>query len=192
MQGHSWGSEISVALAALAPQLSDGVVLTSYSALSEYANLFIANTAFHLANLNQPKRFPATKYSSGFLTWPDKAGNQYAFLEYPYFDPAVLDRAEATKYPFTIGEFLSLAALPVVAPNFSGPVLYVAAQADLIFCASNCTGLFGPESVAVQGFSGSSSVETYIQPNVGHGINLHHNATGAYNVILDWASRHGF
>ncbi|KAJ9617306.1 hypothetical protein H2200_001027 [Cladophialophora chaetospira] len=190
--GHSWGSEISVGLAAVAPELSDGIVLTGYSALSQYANFFIANTAFHFANLNQPKRFPPSKYSSGFLTWPDKAGNQYSFLEYPYFDPAVLDRAEATKYPFTIGEFLSLPALPVAAPHFAGPVLYLAAQADLIFCASNCTGLFGTDSVAVKGFSGSSSVETYIQPNVGHGINLHHNATGAYNVILDWANRHGF
>ncbi|KIW68511.1 hypothetical protein PV04_04451 [Phialophora macrospora] len=190
--GHSWGSEISVALAAVAPGLSDGVVLTGYSGIATYANFFIANTAFHFANQNQPKRFPPSKYSSGFLTWPDKFGNQYSFLEYPYFDPAVLDRAEATKYPFTVGEFLSISALPVAAPNFQGPVLYVAAQSDLIFCGSNCTGLFGPDSIAVEGFNGSSSVETYIQPNVGHGINLHYNATGAYNVILDWADRNGF
>ncbi|EXJ60637.1 hypothetical protein A1O7_04790 [Cladophialophora yegresii CBS 114405] len=183
---------ISVGLAAVAPGLSDGIVLTGYSALSQYTAFFIANTAFHLANQNQPKRFPPSKYSSGFLTWPDKFGNQFSFLEYPYFDPAVLDRAEATKYPFTVGEFISASAVPVAAPNFPGPVLYLAAQSDLIFCASNCTGLFGPDSVAVQGFNGSSSVETYIQPNVGHGINLHHNATGAYNVIMDWAERHGF
>ena len=25
--------------------------------------------------------------------------------------------------------------------------------------------------------------EAYIQPNTGHGINFHYNATGAYNVI---------
>jgi pimeloyl-ACP methyl ester carboxylesterase len=190
--GHSWGSEISVGLAAVAPGLSDGIVLTGYSGISTYTSFFIANTAFHFANQNQPKRFPPSKYSSGFLTWPDKFGNQFSFLEYPYFDTAVLDRAEATKYPFTVGEFLTASTLPVAAPNFQGPVLYVAAQSDLIFCASNCTGLFGPESIAVEGFNGSSSVETYIQPNVGHGINLHHNATGAYNVILDWADRHGF
>lgn len=190
--GHSFGSEITLALAAAAPELSDGVVLTGYSALGQYATFFVANTAFHLANLNQPKRFPASKYSSGFLTWPDKSGNQYSFLEYPYFDPAVLEYAEATKYPFTVGEFLTMSALPVHAPNFANPVLYLAAEADLIFCGSNCTGLFGPNSAAVTAFNGSQSVETYIQPNVGHGINLHHNATGAYSVILDWADRHGF
>ena len=189
--GHSWGSEISVALAALAPQLSDGVILTGYSALTQYASFFIANTAFHFANLNQPTRFPNTTYSSGFLTWPDKFGNQYSFLAYPYFDPAVLDRAEATKYPFAIGEFLSISALPIDAPNFTGPVLYLAADQDLIFCASNCTGLYGPTSVAVQAFNGSKNVETYIQPNTGHGINLHYNATGAYNVVLDFLKRKG-
>ena len=190
--GHSWGSEITVVLAAVAPALSDGLVLTGDSGLAKYANFFIANTAFHFANTNQPKRFPPAKYSNGFLTWPDKLGNQYSFLAYPYFDPAVLERAEATKYPFTVGEFLSLQALPVAAPDFPGPVLYLAGEKDLIFCDGNCTGLFEQDSVAVQGFKGSRSVETYIQPHVGHGINLHYNATGAYNVILDWASRHDF
>jgi pimeloyl-ACP methyl ester carboxylesterase len=190
--GHSYGSEISVALAAFAPELSDGLVLTGYSGLSKYANLFVASTAFHLASNNAPARFPAKKYSSGFLTWGDKLANHYTFLVYPNFDPAVLERSEATKYPFTVGEFLSLQALPVAAPDFPGPVLYLDGQADLIFCASNCTGLYGEDSVAVQGFNGSKSVETYLQPNTGHGINLHYNATGAYNVILNWAQRHGF
>ncbi|EXJ93845.1 hypothetical protein A1O1_02238 [Capronia coronata CBS 617.96] len=190
--GHSWGSILSNALAAVAPSLSDGLVLTAYSRLVTYQNLFIADTSFHLASLNQPDRFPNKTYSTGFLTWPDKYANQFSFFLYPYFDPAVLTRAEATKYPFTAGEFLTAGALPSAAPGFQGPVLYLAAEADLIFCGSNCTGLFGPDSAAVQAFNGSKSVETYIQPNVGHGINLHKNATGAYDVVLNWTSRHGF
>ncbi|KAH0840434.1 hypothetical protein AYO21_03070 [Fonsecaea monophora] len=190
--GHSYGSELSASLASVAPDLTDGVVLTGYSAIGNYSTFFVANTALHLASTNQPKRFPNSTYSNGFLTWPDKYGNQYSFFQYPFFDPAVLDQAEATKFPFTFGEFLTMTALPLAAPNFTGPVLYLGSEADLIFCASNCTGLFGPDSAAVQSFSGSSSVETYLQPDVGHGLNLHHNATGAYNVILDWADRHGF
>lgn len=189
--GHSWGSILSNALAAVAPTLSDGVVLTGYSDIATYQSLFAASTGFRFASHNQPARFPNKTYSTGFLTWPDQYANQYSFLEYPYFDPAVLAFAEATKYPFTVGEFLSAGAIPSQAPNFKGPVLYVAAQADLIFCASNCTGLFGATSAAIQAFNGSSSVEAYIQPNAGHGINLHKNATGAYNVIMDWASKHG-
>ncbi|EXJ91975.1 hypothetical protein A1O3_00525 [Capronia epimyces CBS 606.96] len=190
--GHSWGSILSNALAAVAPGLSDGLVLTGYSHLVTYQNLFIADTSFHIASQNQPDRFPNQTYSTGFLTWPDKYANQFSFLLYPYFDPVVLDRAEETKYPFTVGEFLTAATLPLEAPQFQGPVLYLAAEADLIFCASNCTAFFGPDSAAVEAFNGSKSVETYIQPRVGHGINLHKNATGAYDVVLDWASRHGF
>lgn len=190
--GHSWGSILSNALAAMAPTLSDGVVLTGYSHQDQFQALFVASAGFRFANENQPARFPNTTYSTGFLTWPDKYANQYAFLEYPFFDPVLLDVAEANKWPFTLGEFLSAPLIPSQAPQFKGPVLYVAAEADLIFCASNCTTFFGPTSLEVAAFSGSSSVETYVQPNVGHGINLHYNATGAYEVITDWASRHGF
>lgn len=191
--GHSFGSQLTQALAAAAPGLTDGIVLTGYSALAEYQPLFLASSSFHIAAENQPRRFNNSDYNStGFVTWPTKYSNQYSFLQYPFFDPLVLENAEATKYPWTIGELLSSPALPFSAAAFNGPVLYVAAETDLIFCGSNCTGLFGPDSPAVQAFNGSSSVETYIQPNVGHGINLHYNATGAYDVIIDWAERHGF
>jgi pimeloyl-ACP methyl ester carboxylesterase len=189
--GHSWGSVLSLGLASVAPQLTDGIVLTGFSGLNQYQLLFVASSSFNLASENAPKRFPAKQYSTGYITWPDKAANQYAFLAYPYFDPAVLEVAEATKYPFTIGEFLSLSAIPSTAPNFKGPVLFLASEQDLIFCGSNCTGLYGTDGVTVEAFNGSSSVETYIQPRVGHGLNLHKNATGAYDVVLDWASRNG-
>jgi hypothetical protein len=87
-------------------------------------------------------------------------------MDYPNFDPAVLEYAESTKFPQTIGEFLTQGALNYSAPAFKGPVLYLAAQHDLIFCESDCVGLFGKSSPAIEAFSGSKSVEVYIQPNV--------------------------
>ena len=188
--GHSWGSELSNALAATFPTLSDGVVLTGFSSLSQYTTDFVANTAFHLASESQPHRF--ANYSTGFLTWADKFDNQYSFFEYPYFDPAVLTYAESTKFPFTVGEFISTAALNFSATAFTGPVLYLAAQRDLIFCGGDCVGLFGAQSAARQSFPNAKTWEAYVQPNVGHGINLHYNASGAYDVIMDWAARSGF
>jgi pimeloyl-ACP methyl ester carboxylesterase len=190
--GHSWGSEITVGFAANFPALSDGLILTGYSAHTNFANNFVASSGLHIANIADPKRFPNTTYSSGYLTWPDAASNQYSFLSYPNFDPAVLAFAEATKQPFTVGEFLTLQALPINATAFTKPVLYVVGEQDLIFCASNCTGLMGPESAAVEAFNASSSVETVVLPKFGHGINLHKNATRAYGVILDFLGRHGF
>lgn len=190
--GHSWGSELSNALAAL-PEgntLSDGIILTGFSHQFQYAGYFVASTNFHLARTNQPARF--SKRSTGYVTWGDKFANQYAFLQYPYFDPAVLEYAESTKFPMTIGEFLTQGALNYDAKTFKGPVLWFAAQHDLIFCQSDCVGLFNKTSPAITSFSGSKDVEVYIQPNSGHGINLHLNATGAYNVIQNWVIRHGF
>jgi pimeloyl-ACP methyl ester carboxylesterase len=188
--GHSWGSELSNALAGAFPTLSDGVVLTGYSHLFNYELEFLTNTACHLASVSQPERFQ--NFSTGYLTWSDKFDNQYSFFSYPYFDPAVLTYAESTKFPFTVGEFISQAALNFSAPDFTGPVLYLAAEHDLIFCGGDCKGLFGEESDARLAFPKAKSWERYIQPNVGHGINLHFNASGAYSVIQNWAGKHGF
>jgi pimeloyl-ACP methyl ester carboxylesterase len=188
--GHSWGSELSNALAATFPALSDGVVLTGYSHIFQYELMFVGNTAFHLASESQPSRF--ANRSSGYLTWGDKYDNQYSFFSYPYFDPKVLTYAESTKFPFTIGEFISQAALNYSASAFTGDVLFLAAQHDLIFCGGDCVGLYGTQSAAREAFPNAKSWERYIQPNVGHGINLHYNASGAYGVIMNWAEQHGF
>ena len=37
----------------------------------------------------------------------------------------------------------------------------------------------------------AANFEAYIQPNTGHGINLHYNATGTYDVIEEFLSAHG-
>jgi hypothetical protein len=114
-------SLLSNALAASAPSLSDGVILTGFSHMVTYQQWFLHLTAYHLASLNQPSRFG--KYSSGFLTLGDKYYNQYSFLTYPFFDPGVLDQAEALKWPFTLGEFLTSGLVPIPSPNFTKPAL---------------------------------------------------------------------
>jgi pimeloyl-ACP methyl ester carboxylesterase len=187
--GHSYGSLLSIALTSKAPELSDGVVLTGWIQVGDYAGLFVAATSFTIANQNQPKRFPKKQYSNGFLTWPSAAANQYAFLAYPSFDPAVLKVAEATKYPFTLGEFATQLTLPTASPNFKGPVLYLVSELDLISCGSNCTGLTGPGTPSALTYNGTSDLTFYEQKGAGHGLNLHKNATGAYNVIMNWAGK---
>lgn len=118
--GHSWGSELSNALAALPEgnELSDAVVLTGFSHQFQYQGYFVASTAFHTAAENQPARF--ANRSTGYVTWGDKYANQYAFMQYPYFDPAVLEYAESTKFPQSIGEFITQGALNFNASTFKG------------------------------------------------------------------------
>lgn len=66
----------------------------------------------------------------------------------------------------------------------------MAAEFDLIFCGVDCKGIAdGPETAAV--FSAAKPLEVYIQPNTGHGMNLHYNATGWYGVVQDFLGKNG-
>jgi pimeloyl-ACP methyl ester carboxylesterase len=160
--GHSFGSCISNALVAAAPSLSDGIVLTGFSTDSSFGVEFAISTDFHIAKENQPDRLGAYT-SNGWLTWGDELGNQYSFLHYPNFSPDVLAQAEATKFPFTIGELFT--AIATKAPAWDGPVLVcsdhlsmelnvfgvllltsvnvqiTSGEYDRIFCGADCTGL---------------------------------------------------
>lgn len=121
--GHSFGSQLSNALAASSdgPSLSDAIVLTGFSYETQYTKWFAISTAYHIAAQNQPKRFGGR--STGYLTWGDKFYNQYSFLTWPYFDPKVLDKAEALKWPFTVGEFLTGGFLKYASISWKKPVL---------------------------------------------------------------------
>ncbi|KAK3117589.1 hypothetical protein LTR53_000914 [Teratosphaeriaceae sp. CCFEE 6253] len=176
--GHSYGSILSHALVAAAPALSDGIVLTGYSTSAAFQGEFLINTGFHLARENQPERFG--NCSTGSLTWPDELANQFSFLTYPYFDPAVLAYTEAHKYPFSLGEILTGSVMSFNASAFTGPVLMISGDTDLIFCGSDCVGIL---EQAAPLFAAAEPFETYIQRNTGHGMNLHFNATGTYEVI---------
>ncbi|ETN36397.1 uncharacterized protein HMPREF1541_08674 [Cyphellophora europaea CBS 101466] len=186
--GHSWGSILSKALVVHEPSLVDGVVLTGYTDIQVGQSLFLASTGFHLANANQPSRFPPTEYSNGFLTWPTQYANQFAFLAYPNFDPLVLAQAERTKYPFALGEFLSGAAIAGNATEFEGPVYYVASELDTIFCASNCTGLVGEDVPATREAFPGADLKVDIIEGAGHGLNLHYGADRAYAKIMEWVA----
>ncbi|KAK5175303.1 uncharacterized protein LTR77_000441 [Saxophila tyrrhenica] len=175
--GHSFGSAITNVLAAIAPTLSDTIVLTGYSTDLTYSINFAAATSFHLAIENQPKRFAAYK-NKGWITWADELVNQYGFFHYPAFDPEVLATAEATKFPFAIMELITNS--PTKAPAWTGPALLITGEYDEIFCGSWCHGVLHK---AKPYFKNASPFETYIQPDTGHGMNLHHNATGFFNVV---------
>ena len=62
----------------------------------------------------------------------------------------------------------------------------IAGANDLDFCGDDCDGIL--EQAAVY-FPNAKTFETYQQPNTGHGVNLHYNATGAYRVIENFLER---
>lgn len=62
-------------------------------------------------------------------------------------------------------------------------VQIITGDSDLAFCGGNCEGILEP---AAEAFPASADFATYIQPDAGHGLNLHRNASAFYDVILDF------
>jgi pimeloyl-ACP methyl ester carboxylesterase len=135
-------------------------------------------------------------YPSGYFAHSDLTALQYAFLFPGQYDVGFAVEGEKTKQPVTAGELLTIGNAPKMSP-FTGPVFVITGQHDVPFCGGNCYGMVEginattiPGSVTVA-FPAASAFEAYIQPNTGHGLNFHYNATAGYQVIQDFLGRNG-
>ncbi|KAL9599351.1 MAG: hypothetical protein Q9219_003884 [cf. Caloplaca sp. 3 TL-2023] len=255
--GHSFGSTLSFALAAMHPTASDGLVLTGFSQNGSFLPTTVASWNSKLMRLNQPLRFGNISYAAvsgalstlgvsasnvtelanalsefnittgeiqqvlqttdlgdllagieptqlphaadlptGYLTWTDAGSNQFAFLLPEFFDPSILQFAEASKFPYTLGELLTIGSGPYVAPDFKGPVQILTGRQDVIYCGGDCLATGDPSLASIpakskMAFPAARAFEAYIQPDTAHGINLHYNSTGAYNVIQRFLTAQG-
>jgi hypothetical protein len=107
--------------AAQTPHLTEGLILTGYSVNGTWQPYPRISSLWNLIRDNQPHRFPHT--SSGYLTWNGLGSNQFWFFHYPNFDFAVLEHAEAGKWPFTVGEQLTAGTITAPAIEYTKPVL---------------------------------------------------------------------
>lgn len=191
--GHSLGSILTYSLAAMYPTASDGLVLTAFSLYSAFIGPTFDIWASQLARNNQPKRFG--DLPTGYLTWANASSNEKTFLDPGFFDPGILQFSEATKEPFTTGEVLTLGGSPSAAPEFKGPVLVLDGNEDFIFCGGDCSASDDPAvsipAGVARAFPVAKAFEAYIQPNTGHGINLHYNSTAAYKVVQEFLIAQG-
>ncbi|KAL1635543.1 hypothetical protein SLS56_001594 [Neofusicoccum ribis] len=116
------------------------------------------------------------------------------FLLPPYFDPEILAFSEYSKQPVTVGELLTIGSAISGPSVFTGPVLVFTGDADVPFCGGDCleTGGAAPSIPAQTSvlFPNASVFEAYIQPNTGHGLTAHYNATAGYQVIQNWLDDH--
>ncbi|KAJ5307011.1 hypothetical protein N7508_006026 [Penicillium antarcticum] len=189
--GHSFGSAQTYGLTAKYPDLSDGIILTGFSMNASFMGMFISGANFVQARFNKHQE---SDYSAGYFTSGDITNNMYLYFAPGHFDMDILTYAEATKQPSTIGELLTVASM---APenNFGGPVYIINGDKDIPFCGGDCFATGGAAaSIAAAAepvFPSASCFSAYIQPNTGHGINLHHNATGAYQQIHNFLEAHG-
>ena len=150
--------------------------------------------ADYLAGVNYGA-FPVPQnLSNGYFVSNDAGANQFLFLLPKYFDTNILYYAEATKQPVTIGELLTLGSVPMM-NNFAGPVMVFTGSNDLPYCGGLCPLSNGSSiPAAVQNnfpLVAASNFTAYIQPNTGHGLNLHYNATAGYQVIQQFLQSKG-
>lgn len=119
--GHSYGSVLTNYIASSYPGLSDGIILTGYSADSSYLSAAILTWGFQIARIQSPKKFG--DFVSQYFTWSTKWSNQLFYIKYPFFTAELLDYAEDNKQPVGLGTLMTLPAGNFLATNFKGPVL---------------------------------------------------------------------
>ncbi|KAG4434041.1 hypothetical protein IFR05_010463 [Cadophora sp. M221] len=176
--GHSFGSVISNALLASKPGLVDGAVLTGIS--YKVPDTAVAFEAWQprLARVQSPGRW--RQLDGGYTTWVDIFANA---------NVKVVEYSEATKQPFGLLEVITLAITDLHSPKYTGPVLVISGENDLVFCNGDCVPII--KAPALERFNATKNLEVYVQPGSGHAINYSLNATGAYGVITNFLAANG-
>lgn len=184
--GHSFGSITSGMVNTFYPTDWNATILTGYS-----LNLggggqvpFLASLGARVANQFDPYRFPPSTVSDGYVTIGSQSGIEYAFL-YPYnYPPDAVSKSFASSYGLTWGELISLSA--VGQPNatqYSASLAVVNGMQDLSNCSSNCSYRFD-QAAAVRGGRYPAvrpgKFDSILIDGVGHGLNVHYQATGAF------------
>ncbi|KAI9046586.1 hypothetical protein LZ554_009330 [Drepanopeziza brunnea f. sp. 'monogermtubi'] len=157
--------------------------------VSMYAEALLGYiTPVDLTSVPEPQRLP-----NGYLVSSNAEANKYLFLKPHYYDPAILALAERTKQPVTLGELLTIGSL-VPKNSYTGPVLAISGDSDLPFCGSDCLATDGQAAsipAQVEMNFPMADFASYIQPNTGHGLNFHYNATAGYQVIQEFLASKG-
>ncbi|KDR71886.1 hypothetical protein GALMADRAFT_281702 [Galerina marginata CBS 339.88] len=184
--GHSFGSLQLAGVAAQFGNLLDATVLTGFTPFT--GGFATATASFGLTIASQQNRKRFGSLSNSYVTTGSISNDQMPFLTFPFFDPAVLKLAEATKGTATIGEFLTLQ--PLAAPNYTNPLFVVTGDKDLVFCGGNCFQPFGNSTNLVAAsqtlFPAVQKFDYIIPANVGHGVNLHFQSPDIYAQIQSW------
>lgn len=188
--GHSYGSEITTAIAGTYPSDFDALILTGVSnAPTGIAPFFAAQNVIP-ASLDRSERFVGL--DDGYILASTIYGVQYAFFYSP-FETSILAQAFATGQTTTWGELFTMDKVGNPAANYTGSVYVVNGLQDLVFCDGNCEY---PSNVALSTLNAlfpaaKNTSDVFLLPNSGHGVNLAANAPLAFEKIQSFISHAG-
>ena len=185
--GHSFGSVLTTAFLATYPDDTDGGIITGF-ALNDY--------------------FGRTGFSSWYAQyaagqgWDRPSGyivNQKSGIQTVFFggDPAtafteeLLDYGDKIKQPCAIGELASgHQVIGRPGTNFTAPVQFVLPEFDFFICGGDCKGVTDVETLR-KTWPTAGDIDLVIQPNTGHALPLHNNATAGFQLSFDFLERNG-
>ncbi|KAH7086602.1 hypothetical protein FB567DRAFT_580703 [Paraphoma chrysanthemicola] len=184
--GHSFGSFLTSAFLATYPDLTDGGIITGY-----LYSMFLASTGSTTFSVE----YAGKKYDrpSGYVVCKEN-GIQNIFFggnTSTAFTPELLTYGDSIKQPVPIGEFASafwLLGKPGL--DFKGPVQYLLPESDFYICRGDCKDLAKVEELNAT-WPKASAIEVVIQPNTGHALPLHNNATAGFQLTYDFLGRNG-
>lgn len=187
--GHSYGSFLTYGFMTKYGNLTDGAVLTGYLVSDYLGKLGSTIWNYEYAATSSP---PFDR-PSGYIV-AKKNGVQNVFFggdPKTAFTPELLNYGNEIKQPMPIGE--SASAYTLIghsAPEFRAPVQYVLAEFDLGICAGDCKGLADME-VLNKTYPDATAIEVVVQPNTGHGLPLHNNATAGFQLTFGFLEKYG-
>lgn len=187
--GHSFGSEHSYLLTAMHPNISDGIVLTGFSATGDYLPYFALGGNF----VDAPNA--GLDYQHGYLAAGGESGVQTNFFSPGSFPPEFLTFATTNGQPVTLGELLTIGGEISVPNTYCGPVLVITGERDVPYCGGDCTrnvpeGYSSIPAAAQESFP-NTQIDTVIVPDAGHGLNFEYSHEYTYAQISDFLSANG-
>lgn len=187
--GHSFGSFLTSAFIANYGNLTDGAIITGFLLTQNLASSGSTTFSVEYAATSSP---PYDR-PSGYVVCK-KNGIQNIFFggnTKTAYTPALLDYGNDIKQPVPIGEFVSAFwLLGNYGPSFKAPVQYLLPEFDFYICRGDCNGLANVTMLA-QTYPNATAIEVAIQPNTGHALPLHNNATAGFQLTYDFLARHG-
>ncbi|KAH8797936.1 hypothetical protein F5884DRAFT_687572, partial [Xylogone sp. PMI_703] len=73
--------------------------------------------------------------------------------------------------------------------SYKAPIQYLLPEFDFYICRGNCNRLANVTTL-YQTYPNATDIEVAIQPNTGHALPLHNNATAGFRLIFDFFNRH--
>ncbi|KAL6886477.1 Alpha/Beta hydrolase protein [Trichoderma longibrachiatum] len=190
--GHSAGSTLTQAITTQYPSDFNAVILSGTTASA--ASVGLALAAFNLINANTDPAAPQFgDLPAGYLTQQSAAGIQFAFYRYPNYDEDAFERQVAGKQTNTLGVLLTLGGLVAPSTSFTGPVMIVNGQHDVVFCGGNCLYPTDQNVVALETFypAAAKGSRTYIAEGAGHSIAAHGSGPDSFKAMIDFLQENG-